>query len=85
MKYPEYEVIDMIACSGSALGGGRHVFALSYRGNCEDCPWRPSGYCPCIQTTWSGENIKYQGNDIPLIIIEPGENSPEDCWKEEAK
>ena len=84
MRYPEYEVIDMIGRSGSRIGPGRHVFALSYRGNCEYCPWRPSGYCPCIGNTYKGM-VMNEGKEIPLIIVEPGDDAPADCWKEEKK
>lgn len=83
MKYPKYEIVELpdISCGRY----GESVFALSYRGNCEKCAWMPSGYCPCIKEMWNGEFVKHKGKKVPLVIVCPGEDSPEDCWKEEMK
>lgn len=75
MKEGEYVVV------GKDGRFGKRMFALGYRGNCENCEWLPSGYCPCLEKKRDGE-VEYKGMRIPLFVFGPGKNAPEDCWKE---
>ena len=80
MRYPEYEVVELPKDSNGRLGDVK-AFALSYKGNCEECAWRQSGYCPCITEQWKAETIKHKGEDIPWVVVSPEEDSPKQCWK----
>lgn len=79
MKYPEYEIVEL-----PDLGRGRYgesVFAVSYQGNCEKCPWLESGYCPCVREVWNGDMVDHDGKKVPMVIIKPDNDSPKDCWE----
>ena len=78
-----YTVMD--GQSGRITFSGHKKFALTYDGNCEECAWLESGYCPCVvEYHPAGEDGKYvtpEGKTIPVLVVGPRKDSPKECWE----